>query len=299
MIDQELLPKFLCVGGAKCGTTSLYEYLKQHPEIFLPAQKELHFFSYPELSQNTNGPGMKHVLKDLIKDKGGYYKQYRTSDKNKVSGDISPSYLIYPKSIERIKKMLGDPKIIIMLRNPVERVYSQYLHLRRAAREDLTFEDALEAENARIDAGWGDMWHYKSSGFYSKYVSSYVDAFSIDNVHIILMDDLKSDPKRIISSVFDFIGVDSSIEVNLGEEYNKSALPRSKFIARMTEANYFTSIAKKVIPRNLGASIKRKVQNLNLGDKPIMNTETLENLKQFYKDDIRELEAIIERKTGW
>lgn len=293
------LPTFICAGGAKCGTTSLYEYLKQHPQIFLPDQKELHFFSYPELKKQPEGPGMREVLKGLCKTQEEYAGHYKKAKKGMISGDISPSYLVFPEAIPRMKAFLENPKIIIMLRDPVDRVFSQYMHLRRAAREELTFEKALEAEEQRKASNWGDMWHYTASGFYFEHVSNYINAFGRDNVMVILSHEMRKNPDKILQEVFQFIGVDPNFKVNTSEEFNRSGLPKSLFIARLTDASSFANLAKKIIPRKFGASLKRWIQNLNTGDKEVINPDTVQKLRSLYTEDIKKLETLIGKETGW
>ncbi len=298
MVDTHT-PGFICVGGAKCGTTSLYEYLRQHPQIFLPDQKELHYFSYPELIMRPEGPGMRAVLNGLCKSEDEYRKHFKHAAVDQLCGDISPSYLIERPAITRIKELLGSPKIIIMLRDPVDRVFSQYMHLRRAAREDLSFEDALNAESDRISANWGDMWHYARSGFYADHVAAYLDAFGSENVLVLLSKDVHADPQAEMIRVFRFLGVNPSVPVDTAEEFNRSGLPKSLLIARLTDASKLANLAKKILPRRLGTKLKRWLQNLNTGEKGDLNTDTKNQLMALYTDDIKKLEALIGRSTGW
>lgn len=299
MQDEEKLPQFLCVGGAKCGTTSLYEYLKQHPEIYLSDQKELHYFSYPELSNLSQGPGMKHVLNGLIQTEASYRRQFSGAHSSQHCGDISPSYLIYPEAIPRIKALLGKPRIIIMLRDPVDRVFSQYMHLKRAAREPLDFEAALQAEDERVAACWGDMWHYKRSGFYYEAVKAYIDAFGRESVLIILSDEMRNDVDHTLKRVFDFLSVAATDAIDTTEEFNRSGLPKFKYLARLLDASFVATLAKKILPRKLGAMLKRRVQSINTGHKEVLNPRMKLLLRDVFHDDITKLEGLIGYSTGW
>ena len=141
------LPNFMCIGAAKSGTTSLYDILKQHSDIFLPSFKEPHFFDIPSVYQN----GIEW-----------YEKTYFQSVKNeKCIGDFSPTYLFDEHAPERILNDLGDNvKFIIILRNPVDRAYSHYLHSKRDEHENLSFKDALSLEKNRVycKKGRGDFF---------------------------------------------------------------------------------------------------------------------------------------------
>lgn len=292
-------PDFVCVGSSKCGTTSLYEYLKCHPNIYLPEQKELHFFSSSSLLERPNGPGMKFVLADIIRSKEKYCEIFSDVSVDQIAGDISPSYLSDKKAADSIKESLGNPKIIIMLRNPVDKVFSQYLHLRRAAREKCSFEEALELEKQRGELMWGDMWLYQRSGYYYENVKYYIDLFGKDSVHIILSEKFKNETQQELYRLFNFLQIPSTTIQNTSQEFNVSALPKSNLVARMTDASALTYIAKKVIPRKYGSTLKKLIQNFNLGERPLLSEKTRERLLSAYKDDINKLESLLNIKTNW
>ncbi|WP_417268644.1 sulfotransferase family protein [Celeribacter baekdonensis] len=294
------LPSFICVGGAKCGTTSLYEYLRSHPEVFLTEQKELHYFSYPDLEKRPEGPGMRAVLKGLISTEDQYRAQFSSMKPGAVAGDISPSYLNEEHAPERIEALLGkDVKIIILLRDPVERVISQYMHLRRAAREALPLKDALAEEPNRIDKNWGDMWHYRASAYAADRVERYINRFGAENVLVVLSDDLRTHPKETVQDICRFIGVSADYHFDTGQEFNRSGLPKSRFVARLVDASPLANMAKAILPRRLGAIIKRKLQEMNTGEKEAISETLRAQLKQDYANEIVRLEEILGRKTGW
>lgn len=296
---QNKLPDFLCVGSSKCGTTSLFEYLKKHPQIYLPDQKELHYFSHQTLMLRKNGPGTKFVLADIIKSESKYLEQFASAPSGSIVGDISPSYLSCPQAANNIKKLLKNPKIIIMLRNPAEKVFSQYLHLVRAARESLSFEEALAKEEERKAKGWGDMWLYRSSGLYYDDVKRYLNIFGAENIHVILSEEFKINPEEELKRIFDFLELPQVLISNTTEEFNKSAVPKNKIIARIIDASFISYIAKKIIPRSLGVKAKQWIQERNLGVKPKLNRGTKVELLEYYTEDILKLEKLLNIKTGW
>jgi len=126
-IDKNKLPNFLIVGAPKCGTTSLYYYLKQHPDIFMPTMKEPRFFLSETMNFPHQGIDDRRVDKMIIKNLDDYKKIYLEADQEKARGDASAGNLyFYKKVIPGIKAYLGDPKIIISLRNPLDRAFSNY-----------------------------------------------------------------------------------------------------------------------------------------------------------------------------
>ena len=162
-------PNFVISGFPKCGTTSLHHYLNEHPQIYMPIQKELHFFTFEILSKLNKGPLDKIVKESQIDNSEKYLSYYQNVKKENAIGDTSPSYINYPSQFFRIKKYLNDPKIIILLRDPISRAYSNYLHLKREGRETLSFKDAIEIEDHRREAQYSDFWYYKfNSTYYEK-----------------------------------------------------------------------------------------------------------------------------------
>jgi len=175
----EKKPNFLIVGSARAGTTSLYNYLSQHPEVYFGA-KEPKFFSSQVIKFPLNGPGDEEMEKKIyIKDFQNYKKLFSKVLSEKAIGEASADTLYYHKqTIPLIKKYLGNPKIIIMLRNPIDRAFSAHSTLALAKRETLTFSQALEQENKRIKDNWEFIWHYKKTGLYFKQVKDFLENFS-------------------------------------------------------------------------------------------------------------------------
>lgn len=242
---------------------------------------------------------MRSVLKGLISTETAYRAQFCAMRPDQVAGDISPSYLNEEQTAERIKALLGPVKIIIMLRNPVDRVISQYMHLRRAAREDLTLEQALRAEDERRAARWGDMWHYSASAYAAERVRRYFDTFGEENVLVVLADDLRRERKETLATLCRFIGVADCPDIDATREFNRSGLPRSKVIARLVDASPLASAAKAMLPRRLGVIIKRKLQDMNTGAKEEIPAEVRTALSALYADEITQLDALLRRPTGW
>ena len=168
------LPNFMCIGAAKSGTTTLYDILKQHPEIFIPAFKEPHFFDIPENYNN----GIDWYKKNY----------FRKADRSIVA-DFTPSYFFEKETPKRIFKDLGTKiKFVVLLRNPVDRAYSHYLHSLRDKHEHLSFEESLQHENNRIEQFIKDQDYlsylrnsYYHQGLYGNMIERYLQYFSLKN----------------------------------------------------------------------------------------------------------------------
>ncbi|MDW6002167.1 sulfotransferase [Vibrio mangrovi] len=292
---------FIVAGAAKSGTTSLFHYLNSHPRIFIPSVKECRFFS--KLDKNFKGLGAEYYSNEGITDDDDYRELF-VGNEDKICGDISNDYLYYStRSIENIKKYVGTQvKIIIILRNPVERAFSSYMHHIREGWEVLSFREALEHEDQRFADNWGWTYHFKRAGLYSQSVKAYIDNFN--NIKIYTYEDLKH-LDWLMSDVFSFLNVDQNIiDLHSKEKFNKSGRPRFRFINDLSNgrgrvANVIKPVVKKLMPTPLISKIKRKIKNVNLVHESI-SYEDRNYLMDFYKDDICELEKIIDRDlSGW
>jgi len=193
-----MLPSFLIVGATRSGTTSLYYYLKQHPEIEFPSLKEPRYFSSLNLKLPQRGPGDETVDKKLVLDFDEYKRLFEPFKNSDMVGEASSEYLTDADfTAEKIRDVVGDVPIIIILRNPVQRAYSAYNNLRRDGRETETFGRALELEESRRSEGWDVMWAYKHVGLYCEQVRKYLDNFS--RVKILIFEEFIINPiKRSI-----------------------------------------------------------------------------------------------------
>jgi len=297
------LPNFLIVGAAKSGTTSLYHYLKQHPEIYMPPNKKETFFFAGKKSSLGMGPG--NFGKYIIKNFNDYKKLFQETDSSKYSavGEACVAYLyFYKKSIPNILDYLKNPKIIIILRNPTDRAFSNYLHHVRDGLEQLSFEKALNSQKKRKEQNWWWGFQLTDVGFYYHQVKAYLNHFN--QVKITLFDDLKKDTISLVKDMYEFLGVDNSFTPDVSIRYNISGVPKNKFIYRfLREPNILKSIVKPItkalIPQEEKRKMIEKVRMRNL-QKPQMKPETRLYLKNLYREDILKLQDLIKRDlSSW
>ena len=297
-----LLPNFLIAGAAKSGTTALYYQLKGHPEIYLSPVKEPCFFSgcVLELPQ----PGIDDHKKFYVKSYQEYCKLFEGAAGKKAIGEASADTIYFhDKTIPLVKEFLGDPKIIIMLRNPVDRAYSAYLHLVRDDREYLSFEEALKEEEKRIGLDWQCMWHYKTRGMYYNQVKAFKENFS--RVAVFLYDDFKSDSPGVIRQVCEFLEVDTAYQPeNTGSQYNVSGVPRFKSLNRMF---LMKNVWQRTI-RNIGRRLLTEDGWVKFRDgvrkklvvKTAMKPETRVYLQNEFREDILKLRDLLGRDlSAW
>ena len=289
-----MLPNLLIVGAAKCGTTSLANFLSKHDEIFVPSIKECRFFS--QLDGNYKGLGAEAFVNSGITDFNEYCNLF-SSRKEKILADCSNDYLYYyQKAIPKILEILGrNTKIIIVLRNPIDRAFSNYLHSIREGWDDLTFMQALKIEEDRISKKWAWSYHYTKAGLYHDAVEAYMKNFN--NIKIILFEDLESSVRE--DSFYNFLDIkNNSNEINFGKD-NVSGAIRSKLLWKVLYRNsHLKNLSKKIVnllglKKTASRFIKWiKVQNL----KPAKMTASERLfLKKIYKNDLIKLSKLIDR----
>ena len=268
--------------------------MSKHPEISFSNIKEPRYFSSHKLILPQMGPGDQSVDKKLITSFSSYRSLY-SKISNKRVGDASSEYLYsYKTSIPEIKKKLGDIPIIIMLRSPVERSYSAYNNLVRDNREKLSFEEALLAENTRIQKRYDMMWHYKSVSFYYKQVKAFISNFS--DVKVLIFEDFIKNPKLILDDVFDFLKVSKLDFIDTSIKYSKSGVPKNKIISIVLgRNNFFSSFIRSSLLKILGRSILEKISPLFLKKYKDLDHETKEKLLESFKDDIQNLQSLINK----
>ena len=205
-----VMPNFLIIGTAKAGTTSIASYLAQHPEIYISPIKEPYFFSFEGEEVNFQGPGDRHAFRLCVNHLIDYQKLFENVSGEIAVGEASSTYLYIDKSAKRIRDYLPDVKIIAILRNPVDRAYSSYLHLIRDGHEKIIdFSLALKEESKRIHNNWMPLWHYKQYGFYYKQLKNYYNVLDPHQIKVFLYEDLTLNPHFLLKEIFEFLDVDS------------------------------------------------------------------------------------------
>ena len=289
-------PNLLIVGAAKSGTTSLHNYLNQHNDVFMCNPKEPHFLINDEIGIQRIPIG--------ISDKIAYEKLFLEGEGLKYRGESSVMYLMYPEIvIPKIKEHLGsEVKIVIMLRNPVERAYSGYQHVKRYnIKEDiLEFRDAWDVSEQRYfsDPDMTPASRYKELGLYYNQVKSYLENF---NTHIIIYEDYKLDFQNEMNKVFDFLEI-NRMEINSEQQHMVGGWQwqNQKVKSLMTRKNLLKSFLKIIIPsKAMRKLIRQKIQDRNSADVPPISIEDKNMLKDYYKDDVRQLSELLGRDLNY
>jgi len=294
-------PNFLIIGACKAGTTSLHHYLAQHPQIFMSPLKEPKFFAYETTPLDVAGPGDRAANRRVVTDVDAYRRLFDGVGEESAVGEASCVYLYSESAPERIAHHIPDARLIAVLRDPVERAYSAYLHLVRMGRERLGFMEALDAEPERTRRGWNTFWHLRAGGFYARQLQRYLEHFDRSRLRIHLYDDLQSDETGVLCDIFDCLGVDGSFRPATGQRYQVSGVPWSRGLhTYLTTPRRMKSWVKPVLPRSLREYLERNIERIALRRPPPLPSGARALLVDGYRDDIRELERIIDRDlSAW
>jgi sulfotransferase family protein len=291
-------PNFIIVGAAKSGTTSLYGYLKQHQEIFLPDIKECRYFSTIKEKDKNPFTGTKHDVK-IIKHSDEYYSLFKAAKAYTVSGDVSPDYLYYYKtSAERIKRELGEQtKIIIILRNPVDRAYSNYLHLIRHNLTNVSFDKVINLEKDWVNK---DVWYgflVINAGYYHDSVNYYLRSFK--NTKILIFEEFIEHEDAYLKELCDFLNIDKQFHFKKPYFTNKTGTPKNRLLHKFLSGDVpFKKAVKKLLSKfNFANKNKIKQKVIILKEKNLVKPNLPDRLRidlyEKYKQDIQKLEGLL------
>ncbi len=265
-MPEPTLPTFLIVGAAKAGTTSLAAYLRPHPDLFLVPEKELRFFD-----QNV----------ELGLD--WYASHFDRAAEIAVRGEATPNYMYDGAAVARMSETLPDASLIAILRDPVDRLYSHYWHLRTRSSESRSLLDAV-AERPE----------YADRGRYLPQLQRLVEHYPREQLLVLFFEDLVADPARIVAETFSFLGVDPAFRPgNLGKVYNRAATVRApgfrREMLRRRAWGRWPRVAAWVDARN-----RKPV------DYPPMTAEERATLAELFRTDNAELARWLGRELpGW
>ncbi len=313
------MPNFLVIGAPKSGTTSLHNYLSQHPDIYMSSAKEPHFFAFVGGIPDFRGPDDENLrgitgtperlqnqkYKNATTDEQDYRRLFDGVRTEKAVGESSVGYMYFPESADLIRDRLPGAKLIAILRNPVDRAYSKFQEMRKFGCEPLkTFEEALEAEDSRIERGWSPTWHYKRRGFYHDQLKRYCDRFASKQIKVLLYDKFAANPDGVLQEIFAFLGVDDTFlpdttQRHMVTEGSVQKL-RSHLLHNFMEGdNPLKSAVKGVIPSNVRKWMRTFVLKQNVKEEaweglPSMPPAIRAKLLDEYRQDILQLQSLIE-----
>ena len=213
------LPDFLIAGVPKAGTTALHAALVRHPELFLSRVKEPKFFLTDGPPPTTGGPGDVQTYQEHVWRQADYEALFDAAPAGARLGEATPFYLYDLAAHDRIKSLLPGVRLIVLLRDPVDRAHSNWTHLWNAGLEpEADFLAACHAEPDRIAAGWAPFWHYTRLGRYGEQLEHLFQVFPRERVLLLRYKQLKDDPAATLDRVCAFLGVTGGVLTEIPKE---------------------------------------------------------------------------------
>ena len=292
-ISFDKYPKtwFICVGAAKCGTTSLHYYLKQHNEIALPSpKKETRFFSTPDKTD-----------KDVDYYLENYFNPPKMNEKKMKYGEICPEYMVVSSAHQRILKLLGTINIIFIVRDPIARAYSHFRFQKSRRKEFRSFEEAIKGELKELkniaDNAWIEDWdtHYISCGLYFRQIKPYIETFGFENVMCISYNEYSNNCEQVLLAICNFIGVEPSFSFNTTPKHNiTESIHNLRFDNFLYEDSNLKQVIKKIFPERYRIKIKPWLRQMNRTKKKMYPApkHVLETLANIYRDENKELKDL-------
>lgn len=272
-------PNLFVVGAPKAGTTSLHRYLDQHPDIAMAPDKEPWFF--------TRDPDRIEAEEE------DYLDLFAGLDATYV-GEATPSYLRHPDVPARIHDRRPDARIVVSLRDPVERAWSHYLMEHREGREDRSFAEAVDAELASDEVD--PLARIVEPGRYREQVRRYLETFGEDQVHVLLLDDLGEDPHGTLEGIAAFLDVDPAPmrEVEVERHYGYRQ-PRNELARRIRNDEHVRWVARRVLPEGVREFLGDRVLMADR-PKPDIDPEVRDRLEAVYAPEVDGLEQLLDRE---
>ena len=264
------------VGAPKAGTTSLHYYLNQHPKICMSTVKEPNFFSAKEVRELYYNSKIIESTKDY---------NYLFQTDCKIKGESSVSYLFYPQVAKRIYEYNNDAKIIIMLRNPVHRLFSHFLMDTRLGLCSVSLKEIYEKREEYPLF----FQQFFALGNYSEQIKKYEDIFDKSKILILLYDDLKSDTESLVNRVFSFLELEkTTIDFEIK---NQMLTPTNSFVSSLYKFRFIRKFIRFVLPHQLIDWIKKIF--FNSKNKQELSSVESKMISNYYEDEITNLELLI------
>lgn len=271
------LPNFLIIGAAKAGTTSLYHYLRQHPDVYLSPVKEPRYYWLEGVEEGVVP----------VRTREAYEKLFKGRKNERAIGEASPQYLNSPTAPDRIAADLRDVKLIVSLRNPAERAYSSYLGRIRGATETRTLEEAMRPGS-----------HHVESSFYYPRLSRFFDRFPRNRIKVILFDDLNADTRAVVRELFEYLEIDPDFDVDTSTQHNQGGVPRS--VPINTAFRKTMRFLRSLVPTLHEFNVTDRIQRPLLRKPEPMPPELRRRLLDLYRDDVIRTGELIGRDlTHW
>ncbi|HEY7325148.1 MAG TPA: sulfotransferase [Streptosporangiaceae bacterium] len=298
------LPDFFIAGAPKAGTTALHAALARHPDLYLSAVKEPKFFLTDGPPPVQGGPGDAKTYREHVWRKPVYEALFAAAPPGTIKGESTPFYLYNLAAQQRINKLIPQARMIIVLRDPIERAHSNWAHLWSSGLDPIDdFVRACDAEDRRIAAGWADFWHYKRIGLYGEQLEHLYTMFPADQVLLLRYHNLVDNPAGMLDRICAFLEVRRGLIHEVPRE-NVTAHPnhtlRHQYLSRVLRTG--SAITTRLPGHPAKALIDRLEGSLQRGAAPRrpLTWEQRQALIPFFEEDVQLLGNVTGQDfSGW
>ena len=294
-MKQENLPQCLFVGTAKAGTTTIAHALRAHPRVAIPT-KESFFFDHEHMGQGRLPYPQQRDPSTIVTSEAAYRGLY-TGLEGKTTVEVGTGYLYHHQTaIPRIKAVLGpDTRIGIVLRDPVERAWSSYMHFVKDTHEPLGFRESIAQEPERTAANWDFMWHHIAMGRYAAQVEAYLQAFP--HTRVFFFEDLRRDADGFMRRIFDLVGVEQ-VALPPVEAKNRSGQPRYRSLQRLiTTENpvkgMVRPLLRMLVPEEKRRQARKYMKERNMQDSGGLQPADRAWLRDVYRAEVEQLSTLL------
>ncbi|GAB3855745.1 sulfotransferase [Nocardioides maradonensis] len=287
LLDRTRMPNLFIVGAAKAGTTALHSLLTKHPDVCMSAVKEPHYFA-----DVRPDPNMRHLVRRTTS-LDDYLKLFSRPTATFV-GEASPSYLFDATSAQRISAANPAAKIVVMLRDPIERAFSHYLMDVREGRQPRSFEDALAFDRTFRDRRWGTACHlYEDLGHYADQIARYLDVFDKNQILVLESRQFATDRESVADALGTFLGLPAApfLQELDESERNQFARPKSRTAAAIISNTFARRTAQRIVPRRTRHTVRDRML-LARDQRPVMQDPVRRDLEERFSEQVHRARAI-------
>jgi len=290
-------PNLFIVGAQKSGTSALAGWLSQHPQVCMSFPKEPGFlafgangYPYPD-GWGQPAPASRYV----VTDERNYLDLFsHAGPQQRVIGEASTWYFALPGMAQKIRDYNPHARIIVILRNPVERAYSAWCHARSDQLEPCeNFAAALALEEQRGEVEF--LLRYRRMGLYSEALAQYQAVFPASQLLVLFHDDVRTDPMAVWQTVCRFLDIDAAVLPAFAHRYNSSGLPRNRLLHKLLRSHRIKRITRKILPHAVAIGTKQRLDRINLKMHPAMDARSRAELREYFRPDIKQLSQLTNR----